>query len=362
MAANLDDSSSFVEIGTTINSALNEWKHACALLSNTINFYASACAALKTTCAVPVYRSSGYPRIEETLLTVNSHLELLELEEEKLRDTRALLTTLRNKSTTLAPVNKLPQEILSYVFFLAKSHCVHDEDFGSHGPTIVCSHWRHVAMNTPNLWTHIDIGPGIPERLAQLLLERTKDYPIYVHAHEPDANPSGNQSSLEDEAKMAIDLLKPHIHRVRGFIIQSRKTSSSFISAMIKLWLSRGSPSFSKYLLVSRPPARDVLRVRTTKSQSANPTSRPKKVERVLLTLDVLHLQGLTISYDSNAYQGLTDLRLDFTKHSGDSIPVSHFANILSSSSAISILKLGGINITDTEGWSSPGPTVPACD
>ncbi|KAG8787682.1 hypothetical protein FRC12_015359 [Ceratobasidium sp. 428] len=357
MATNLGDISSFVEIGAAKNSALNEWKHACALLSNAINFYASACTTLRTTCAVPAYHSSGYPGIEETLLIVDSHLGLLELEEEKLRSTRALLTALRNRSTTLAPVNKLPQEILSYVFILAKSYCVHDEDFGSHDPAAVCSDWRRIAINTPNLWAHIDIGPGTPERLTKLLLNRTKDYPIYIHAHELDANPSDNESSPEDEAKMAVDLLEPHIHRARGFVLKSQRDSRSFTSAMLKMWLSYGSSTSSKYLLVSRPTA-SMMRVHIKKSRSKRPTDRSKSenAEDVLSSLKVLHLQGVTISYDSKAYRGLTDLRLDFSNNLRDSIPVFHFANILSSSPDLSILKLGGIDITDTEGWSSPGP------
>ncbi|KAG8708465.1 hypothetical protein FRC09_001249 [Ceratobasidium sp. 395] len=232
MATNLGNSSSFAEIGTTINFALNEWKHACALLSNTINLYVSACATLKTTCAVPVHRSSGYPEIEEVLVTVDSNLELLELEEEKLRSTRALLTTLRNNSTTLARVNKLPQEILSHVFVLAKSHCVHDEDFGSHDPAAVCSYWRRIAMNTPNLRSHIDIGSGSPERLVRLSLDRTKDHPIHIHVHEVDTNPPGTGFARKAEAEKVVELLEPHIHRVRTLNFASILSASPAISTI----------------------------------------------------------------------------------------------------------------------------------
>ncbi|KAG8784261.1 hypothetical protein FRC12_018856 [Ceratobasidium sp. 428] len=233
MATNTGDSSSFLEIGTTIKSALNEWENARSLLFTTINLYISACAVLKTACARPAYYSNGYVGIEEALATVDFYLGALELEEEKLRSMRASLTTLRNKSTTLARVNKLPPEILSYVFSLAKSHCVHDEDFGSHGPAAVCVYWRHIATNAPNLWSHVDIGPGTRERLAKLLLGRTKDCPIHIHAHELDTDSTNGESTPEGEAEEVVKLLEPHIGRVRSLDIHSRSKSSAFISAVL---------------------------------------------------------------------------------------------------------------------------------
>ncbi|KAG8784264.1 hypothetical protein FRC12_018859 [Ceratobasidium sp. 428] len=354
MATNLGNSSSFAEIGTTINFALNEWKHACALLSNTINLYVSACATLKTTCAVPVHRSSGYPEIEEVLVTVDSNLELLELEEEKLRSTRALLTTLRNNSTTLARVNKLPQEILSHVFVLAKSHCVHDEDFGSHDPAAVCSYWRRIAMNTPNLRSHIDIGSGSPERLVRLSLDRTKDHPIHIHVHEVDTNPPGTGFARKAEAEKVVELLEPHIHRVRALNVRSQSKFSAFTSTMLKFWLRRGNSRFSKSLIVSRPTANGLLHLH---SSNKNKNEFSPNVRDVLLSLNKLHLQSVMINWDSNTYQSLIDLRLDFTKIRV-SIPVSQFASILSASPAISTIKLGGINITGAEEWNNPGPIV----
>ncbi|KAG8787685.1 hypothetical protein FRC12_015362 [Ceratobasidium sp. 428] len=348
------NSSSFVEIGTTIKSALNEWENARSVLVTTINLYVSACAVLQTACARPAYYSNG---IEEALATVDFFLETLKLEEEKLRSARTSLTVLRNKSTTLSRVNKLPPEILSYVFVLAKSHCVHDEDFGPHGPAAVCTYWRQTATNTPNLWSHIDIGPGTRERLAKLLLDRTKDYPIHIHAHELDTDSTDGEPTLEGEAEEVVKLLEPHIGRVRSLDIQSRSKSSAFIPAMLKMWLFYGSPLFSKSLLVSRPTSGVLLRVQAGQTPSVKRTRKTKNADDILLSLDTLHLQGVTISYNSNAYRDLTDLRLDLTKEP-DSIPISQLANILSASPAISILKLGGIDIIGEGEWVSSDPVI----
>ncbi|KZV62682.1 hypothetical protein PENSPDRAFT_555458, partial [Peniophora sp. CONT] len=70
------------------------------------------------------------------------------------------LQMLRTSQNTLAcPIFSLPPEVLSRVFFL----CADDNDALCNlrwtKLMLVCRHWNAVALNTPELWSFIDLNP-----------------------------------------------------------------------------------------------------------------------------------------------------------------------------------------------------------
>uniref|UniRef100_A0A0W0F449 Uncharacterized protein n=1 Tax=Moniliophthora roreri TaxID=221103 RepID=A0A0W0F449_MONRR len=89
--------------------------------------------------------------------------------------------------------NKLPAEILSYIFLLARSEIL---PFSNRKVPwtvgCVCRFWRNVALSEPRLWASIrvDFRPwseAEAENIHQMLsnsLERSSGQPLYIHMHQ----------------------------------------------------------------------------------------------------------------------------------------------------------------------------------
>ena len=93
----------------------------------------------------------------------------------------------------------------------------------------VCKHWREVALETPALWSDIDLETGrhAPQsyRRASMYLSRSKGYPlsIYLEVNEWDEDRESVYSEESDyqspitnvQLQEIVDLLLPHISRWR---------------------------------------------------------------------------------------------------------------------------------------------------
>ncbi|KAI0682810.1 hypothetical protein BC835DRAFT_1423963 [Cytidiella melzeri] len=88
-----------------------------------------------------------------------------ELEIDKVIEaTKTFLRNLRGARNRLAPINRLPPELLGAIFeyltgsrsllIVSKEH----ERIGSQKFQSVCRHWRLTAVNTPALWTYIRVS------------------------------------------------------------------------------------------------------------------------------------------------------------------------------------------------------------
>lgn len=94
----------------------------------------------------------------------------------------------------------------------------------------VCHHWRVVALNTPSLWTEIDVSPldSPPFERVQTFLERSKSLPIDIRidCEPPDDDEEEDSSGSEDselghsphsmtfsDLDNLMSLLVPHISR-----------------------------------------------------------------------------------------------------------------------------------------------------
>ncbi|TFK68815.1 hypothetical protein BDN72DRAFT_768745, partial [Pluteus cervinus] len=81
------------------------------------------------------------------------------------------ILSLRTARNRLAPVSRIPMEVLTEIFSLTQD--ISDESYGRAALVIswVCQHWREMALGFPALWscidlTHIDC--------VQAFLERSK--------------------------------------------------------------------------------------------------------------------------------------------------------------------------------------------
>ncbi|KAG8713205.1 hypothetical protein FRC08_013575 [Ceratobasidium sp. 394] len=264
-----------------------------------------------------------------------------------------------DKPTTLARINTLPPEIFPRIFALAKLYCLHNI-FTPYQPhqfnnfADVCRYWRQIAIDTTDLWTHIDIGPKTPTSLTQLLLERTRGSPIHIHFYEPAPLPGASHSTTGPYD--VIPILKPYILQVRSLDLDSYAYSTENVGFILNLWLDYGSTTLPRSLFINRPFCTSLL----SADEEGRPGTRVSQSENsrmVLSSIRTLHLHGAVLPWDSGAYFGLTDLRLEFREFSV-CISQSQFAGILSASPALTILILSSLTITRTGGWNQHTPTL----
>ncbi|KAG8737558.1 hypothetical protein FRC12_017107 [Ceratobasidium sp. 428] len=255
-------------------------------------------------------------------------------------------------------INTLPAEILTQIFALSKVYCYrpHYEDFLSYfNTTAVCSYWRQIALDTPTLWTHVDVGPTIPTELTQLLLQRTKDQEMYLHVYEPKQEVSSQPENLEEASRKIISMLTPHIRRVCALQLQSFTGSAVFVSSVLNLWLNHGDAQTTRSLLINRPFFNEILSVDAPKPGAC--VSQSKNAKQVLLSVTTLHMGGSLLPWDCSAYRDLVELKLQFHRCKA-SASESQLASLLSANPRLATLKLAFLSITRTHGWTQPPPVL----
>ncbi|KAL1724561.1 hypothetical protein EV715DRAFT_245132 [Schizophyllum commune] len=168
--------------------------------------------------------------ITESATSTQSHLADIELEIETLQTTlrwaqkaRAELKQLHDlQQAYLAPVRKLPTDVLSIIF----EHCCGDEiDLTSWScPPIdlsaVCKLWRETMLSMPAIWARFSLEKvgrftSRPERLAarlQAFLKHSRDLPL-KHWVYYDVNSMVDVQDADEEDIAPLDLLLAHTHR-----------------------------------------------------------------------------------------------------------------------------------------------------
>jgi hypothetical protein len=91
---------------------------------------------------------------------------------------QASVLALKSQKNSLAPISRLPPELLSQIFSLVKTKVIsHHSTMSPTGlewvkVTHVSTHWRHIAINLPSLW----VDPPLKNfRWVQEMLQRSKD-------------------------------------------------------------------------------------------------------------------------------------------------------------------------------------------
>ncbi|KAG8679272.1 hypothetical protein FRC09_019085, partial [Ceratobasidium sp. 395] len=255
---------------------------------------------------------------------------------------------MRNNSTALAPINRLPPEILAHVLVLSGSYCArkNQKSIKFHDLAAVCVYWRRVAMNATDLWAHVDIGPGTPSGLTDLMLARAKNSSLHVHVFVPrDFN---FKPIPVEEADKLMTTLALCIHRVWRLDIESNEEGlSDFITRVLHLWLECGNVDVFRTLAIYHP--RMSYPVGYGGINGGIAISKSNNAERMLHSFNRLHLESVDFGWNSSVYYGLVDLRLIFHESSGwdgdFSVTTAQLAATLSASPELAILKLKGLSV-----------------
>ncbi|KAH9950757.1 hypothetical protein B0H21DRAFT_686159 [Amylocystis lapponica] len=162
-----------------------------------------------------------------------------------------IFLVLRTQLNTLAPIARLPPELLSEIFLEHAIQCEAEHDkrpknvyiayYAWVRVTHVCRHWHDVATHCPRLWNRILVTRA---QWAQPMLDRSKSLPLSVKAVIPDSPPergwryNWNTGRVRAERKMeAMQLILTALPRIRHFSINARK------DLLEKMWPAVNGPA-----------------------------------------------------------------------------------------------------------------------
>ncbi|KAG5645088.1 hypothetical protein DXG03_006902 [Asterophora parasitica] len=130
------------------------------------------------------------------------------------------------------PIGFLPPEILGQIFDVAIRSKPPEDNFPWSHPwrrrslpvtlSQVSGYWREVALNSPLLWSDVDISPPWALNIIRLYLTRSKSCPIHLNLGIPTIA-FGNlltPAVANASAHILCDIIAPHISRCRKITVK----------------------------------------------------------------------------------------------------------------------------------------------
>ncbi|CAE6451244.1 unnamed protein product [Rhizoctonia solani] len=361
----------------------------------------SLCTALNHYLAVcfSINESHAYGRLPEGILPelmtcVSNELVLIPDLEQTLLKARATLASTRNCAPCIAPISRLPDDILVRIFQMitVERRCNAHVDNGARSYqllgyprllTHVCSRWREVALASKRLWLHVDIPSYISCKestvaRARECIARAGACPLDIHLVEPDIDtrPAPNPASLSHISRLlapvssqvqSLDfrLGKPlrslqcpesSANRYSHLLSTAFKSSTPGSLTRLAISLENTLPGFTSqhyFMEASRSHTSQSGALQVPKGNITSISISENDLEALLLSVTTLELKGLYPRWASQAYHGLVELRLG--TYSGVSIPETDLRAILSSSPGLRHLDFG-LRITSSSPHLNDSP------
>ncbi|KAG9080044.1 hypothetical protein FS749_008153 [Ceratobasidium sp. UAMH 11750] len=180
--------------------------------------------------------------------------------------------------------------------------------------TAVCSHWRELVIQSPSLWSHIDVVFSHDWRLlnskrTKLWIERSRGVTLDIHISESEIRGTGlRPNPSADEIKRAIKILKPLMSRTVDLRINIG--SQEILDQVIKCWFKRSLPIVPNSLHIFNPSQGTeplTLRARSVEGRE----DQVEKYSKVFHTCHRLSLKKCRILVPASFHGGLVELRLE---------------------------------------------------
>ncbi|KAG9122391.1 hypothetical protein FRC07_001267, partial [Ceratobasidium sp. 392] len=245
--------------------------------------------------------------------------------------------------------------ILTYIFKLSTVYCMRDKAAkGCYNALArVDIYWRQLALDTPELWTHIDLSQDTPNGrslydAAKLQLERAKNELVRLHLYEPKQQYG---YSHDVEAHRLRDFLAPYAPRISALDLHSLNRSQSLVHAVLGVCIEGGFSTL-QHLRICVPESSYHLYLNIREPVG-------KKAKKHSIAIKSLHLQNALFDWRSTIYHGLVDLRLQASDEAHMHVSLPDLANVFARSPALVTLKLSGVVIGS---WFSdqdrPSPVI----
>ncbi|QRV97138.1 F-box-like protein [Ceratobasidium sp. AG-Ba] len=303
-----------------LHEAFRHWKSARTNLSCVIEDYENASRRLKDTMLSMASHPATLDTIQSTLAMIDSELPSLRSEEQQLAITRTDLSTesMKNYLCPNSLANRIPVEIWIWIFALCSRRCEHPirgEEYeyeSSVSPAVlasVCSIWRRAALESPHLWSHIDVivchdwTLFRPER-ATLWKQRSGNAPLQVHMsqYEEDREMIESQADSQADFWLHVGPLLRRANETR-MVFNSEKLYGVFMA----YWIDCGNPSIPKTLEVRSTGPFDTL----IRASFRPRTYLTETMDLAFKSCYKFTLYRCLLSADSMFHEGLVELRLE---------------------------------------------------
>ncbi|CAE6457062.1 hypothetical protein ACGC1H_003204 [Rhizoctonia solani] len=335
--------------------ALEQLIAARVALQTATDNYITACEAIEADCNQEPTSFFDKRALEVTLVAINSELAFPAMYAQRLWNGRVTLTGLRNRSSTLLPVNLLPAKILTSIFIKAVeadriSRITLAQRAREEGGTqaiaarlrrpdmttvisSVSTCWRKLSIQTPELWAHVDLGESGARTdplfaKARLWLERSQGSPLYVTIAT-----TGPAAQVINTWGI-LPILRSYETNLHTLDLDLNRIDE--VHAALARWLNEGAPNSLTSLKISIP-------------RVAEPGDTPHALppgflyrehgDEFFKPIRTLYLDGTYLSWSGPAFRNLVDLRL--CRISDHVCPtVEQFVGILDGSPALCTLWL----------------------
>ncbi|CEL60353.1 hypothetical protein RSOLAG1IB_09571 [Rhizoctonia solani AG-1 IB] len=290
--------------------------------------YSNACLLVQRSFAPGQTPRMTTPQLS---LRMDDEVQLITSLETKLLRARAAINWSRNNANTHLTINDLPSELLAHILDLVcRSHPCAQKEYSAltfkkkqTNPvafSLVCSHWRTVVLNTPALWTHIDISTSnILNKLclngiARFHLSHVGRLPVHLHVFDSRDFPAGNFGEYNEIPYKQIAQLAGHVSSF--YLDASRAFNYSVHGQILSTFLQNSTPGRLMRLITKQNqdyPDSDTTFIGTTDDPCLDGVTvdlTTKELDKRMLGVSILRLNQLYPRWTSHAYRGLVELRL----------------------------------------------------
>ncbi|KAG8772766.1 hypothetical protein FRC12_002906 [Ceratobasidium sp. 428] len=186
--------------------AFSQWQTALLHLNKATLSFIDASSNLRMALLRDLVVPGKKSFIDGMLVEIKSHQASIKAIETNLQRAKAVMDRIFNLSTTLPPISALPDEVLCHIFNIAMILPSPSSPSGRRpykerntvlDISSICSRWRQLAIQTPSLWSHIDlqnlrkVNPekSRPLDLMKLWLERSSGFPLHLTLPHGSINP-----------------------------------------------------------------------------------------------------------------------------------------------------------------------------
>lgn len=294
--------------------SLQRWREAREHLDNALLHFHETTNGLGTTLSDYALNPE---LLERATIEVDQYSRSLAMRIKHLEATRVTLNKIRNKSTSLVPINKLPREVLlcALRFSLQGQFCSSNDYPLSYRIkqmtnrtlltlTHVCTRWRSLVLSTTSLWSKIylkyeESGHFLKSSdRVQAYLERAHDHPLDFDFH------GENVTSETDVAKINTHL-QQYLKSI-GVLRLVNFPCSSILLDFIASLLAPGRPGSVHTLTIwTEGKSGPFPRIHST-----NTALTRQLVDSFLQPIRSVRLGRVYFDWDNSIYHNLVTLQL----------------------------------------------------
>ncbi|KAG8767559.1 hypothetical protein FRC12_006175 [Ceratobasidium sp. 428] len=280
----------------------------------------------------------NWPGLEGSLKYVDSTLTSLDTWPLRVRDVRAVLGTVRNRSRSLVPLRKLPNEVVARILSFLGAECVINDTSEKRDLSLaltavsMTSKWlRNTATSTSSLWTHFDIlMDGLNQdaymcHARSCLLYSGRQH-LYIDIFDASCEYAKNRS------RRMIALLAPHAHRIISIGLHATLRLAK--ETLFDLFSDSTSPPTRELCLDGCDSSID-----NSDADFYNRVSNGR-LDEFLKLLQKVRIRGPFLPLQSAMYRGLTVLKLYVYKMVAAHPTIAEFTNVLAASPELRALVL----------------------